>query len=404
MKTVIKSKQLIVDAGEPPIPQGVVVVEGDSILEVGAAEAVTIPPDSKVIDCSAETVLPGLIDSHAHITANTRYRATLKEQHHTLDLTTSVLRGSMNLRSDLAAGTTTMRTLGDRDKVELYFRNAIERGEIPGPRLVISIRALRPSHGTAKFLATPADGPVELRKKIRENFSMGAQFVKLFATNVMSGDSDEDYRRGDLTMVPAYTKEELVAAAEEAHTLGMKISAHAIGGPAMRWAMEAGFDSVEHANMMEEQDVAHFVQYGTRLSDPNLQLFFDEETGFPARENYQQQWWREKVMEARERTARYIPQVIEAGVKICLATDSVHSFLWKEPKYLVQLGATTQQALSAVTKNNAELLGMADKIGTLAPGKWADIISVRGNPLEDITVLQNVNLVMKGGKQYQHLL
>lgn len=402
MKTIIKSKQLIVDPEKPPIPAGVVIIQDDRIVDVGPSQSIEVPQDYKVIDCTEETVLPGLIDSHCHITANSQYRMSLKEQH-TLDLPTAVLRGSMNLRSDLASGVTTMRTLGDVGKVELRFRDAINRGEIPGPRLVISIRALRPSHGTAPFLATSADGAEELKKMIRQNYSMGADVVKLFVTNVSNGDTDEDYRRGDLTQVPAYSREELFAAIGQAHDLGMKVAGHAIGGPAMRWAMEAGIDSVEHANMLEEQDIEYFVKYGTRLSDPNLQLFFDEETGFQARENYKQDWWRSKVIEAKRLTEKYMPQAIKAGTKVCLAVDSTHSFLWKEVKYLVLIGASNAEALLAVTKNSAELLGMEDSIGTIEKGKLADIISVKGDPLKDITVLKDVSLVMKEGQQYKGL-
>lgn len=405
MKTIIKSKQLIVDPEKPPIPEGLVIIQDDRIVDVGSSQSIEVPQGCKVIDCTEETVLPGLIDSHCHITTNTKYkRMSLKEQF-TLDLPTAVLRGSINLRSDLASGVTTMRTLGDVGNVELRFRDAINRGEIPGPRLVISIRTLRPSHGTAPFLATSADGVDELRKMIRQNYSMGADVVKLFVTNVSNGDTDEDYHRGDLTQVPAYSREELFAAIGEAHDLGMKVAGHAEGGPAMRWAMEAGIDSVEHANMLEEQDIEFFVKYGTRLSCPNLQLFFDEETGFRARENYKEDWWRTRVIEATRLTEKYMPQAIKAGVKMCLAVDSIHSFLWKEVKYLVSIiGASNVEALLAVTKNSAELLGMEDSIGTIEKGKLADIISVKGDPLKDITVLKAVSLIMKDGQQYKDLL
>ncbi len=152
MKTIIKSKQLIVDPEKPSIPEGVVIIQDDRIVDVGPSQSIKVPQGCKVIDCTEETVLPGLIDSHCHIEANNKYPMSLKEQY-TLDLPTIVLRGSMNLRSDLASGVTTMRTLGGVGNVELRFRDAINRGEIPGPRLVISIRALRPSHGTAPFLA-----------------------------------------------------------------------------------------------------------------------------------------------------------------------------------------------------------------------------------------------------------
>ncbi len=401
MQQYIKTKILIIDPEKAPVSNGVVILEDEKITYAGPT--VEIPAGSSVIDCSEDTVMPALIDTHGHITANSKYRVTLKDQH-TLDLPTAVIRGAMNLRSDLEAGVTTMRTLGDIGDVELRFREAIKSGETPGPRLLICIRALRPSHGTAPFLAAAVDGPAEIRKFIRQNFSMGADVVKLFVTNVSNGLTDEDYRRGDLTQVPAYSREELFAAIGEAHDLGMKVTGHAIGGPAMRWAMEAGIDSVEHANMLEEQDIEYFVKYGTRLSDPNLQLFFDPETGFQSRENYKMAWWREKVETARNLTQKYMPQAMRAGVKICLAVDSTHSFLWKEAKYLVEIGASTKEALLAVGKNNAELLGLRDVLGTLEKGKFADIISVKGNPLQDICTLKDVRLVMKEGKVFKSTL
>ncbi len=404
MRTYIKSKQLIVDPELLPIPHGIVVFENNKIVDVGTVQTIVIPLGSNVIDCTEDTVMPGLIDSHSHITMNGSYSIKYKMANidqNTLDLPTAVLRGSMNLRSDLEAGVTTMRTLGDISDVELRFREAIDREDIPGPRLVISIRALRPSHGTAPTLSFPADGVVEIRKMIRQNFSMGARVVKLFLSDVSNGISDEDYRRGDLTKVPAYTRDEILAAIGEAHDLGMRVAGHTVGGQAMRWAIEAGIDSIEHANMLEDKDIDYFVKYGTRISDPNLQLFFDEETGFPSRNYYKKfEWYRQKVFNARKLTEKNLPKAIDAGVKVSLAVDIAHSFLWKEAKYLVAIGATNTEALKAVTKNSAELLGLQDSIGTLEKGKLADIISVKGNPLEDISVLKDVRLVIKDGKLF----
>ena len=304
----------------------------------------------------------------------------------------------------MATGVTTMRALGDRADVELRFRDTIDRGEIVGPRLVISYQALRPSHGTAKFLGVPVDGVDALRKRIRENFSEGAQCVKIFLTNIQNGDRYEDYLRSDLTGVPAYSREEIYAAVDEAHRLGMTIAGHAIGGPAMRWAMEAGIDSVEHANLLDEEDIECFLRSGTVLSDPNLNLFFDPEVGFESFASWQLDWWRPRVIKAREQTERYLPQAIRAGVKVCLATDSSHGVLWREVGLLVKLGISPAEALLTVTRNSAELLRMSDRVGTLEPGKYADMIALDGDPLADISALQRVAMVMKGGRQYQNLL
>jgi imidazolonepropionase-like amidohydrolase len=403
MRTVIKSKQLITDASKPPIPNGVVVVEGERIREAGKPETVNIPPDARLIDRTEDTVMPGLIDTHAHITANNKFRVSLDE-HYTVSLTTAIIRGTMNLREDLASGVTTTRGLGDRADVELRFKEAIARGEIPGPRLIISINALRPSHGTASWLAETADGVEQIRHRIRHNFSLGANCVKVFATNVQNGETYLDYIRGDLTGVPAYSKEELAAAAQQAHTLGMKVAAHAIGGPGMRWSMEVGIDSVEHANLLEEQDLEYFEKYGTFLSDPNLQLFFDDETGFVTFDTWKFDWWRDKVFKSRDLTAKFIPELIRRGGKVCLATDSTHANLWREAKHLRALGVSAQDTLLALTKNSAMLLGLDDDIGTLEPGKLADVISVKGDPYKDMTVLRDVGLVMKAGQVYEHLL
>lgn len=192
------------------------------------------------------------------------------------------------------------RTLGDPPGVEPRFRALIAAGEVLGPRLGIVDRAFRPSHGTAQFLATVADGPEALQQGIRENFYTGADWLKLFITNVMHGPSYEDYLRGDLTDVAAYSTPEIEAAIECAHGLGMPVAAHAIGGEAMRAAIRAGIDSIEHANLADPADVELFVEHGTFLSDPNLQLFFDSETGFESFSTWRWDWWREKVERVRD--------------------------------------------------------------------------------------------------------
>ena len=312
--------------------------------------------------------MAGLIDTHTHITANLHRNDSL-EQHAATDPTTAALRGARNLLEDLASGVTTMRTLGDPPGVEVRFRTLIEAGELIGPRLLICDRAFRPSHGTAQFLATVADGADDLRRGIRENFYAGADWLKLFITNVMHGESYEDYLRGDLTDVPAYTTPEIEAAIAAAHELGMPVAAHAIGGEAMRAAIRAGIDSIEHANLAEPEDLELFVEHGTALSDPNLQLFFDAETGFETFSTWRYPWWREKVERARETTARFIPAAVAAGVPVCLAGDSLHGVLWREAKHLVALGAPPADALLAVTVERRGPARVAGRAGNARPGQ-----------------------------------
>jgi imidazolonepropionase-like amidohydrolase len=294
---------------------------------------------------------------------------------------------------------TTMRTLGAPGLVEPRFKAAIARGEIDGPRLVIAIRLLRPSHGTASFVSTAVDGPDEIRKCVRETFSLGAEWIKMMVTNVMQGDTFEDYLRGDMTTVPSFTREEIRVLVAEAHALGMKVAAHAIGGPAMRWAIEEGTDSIEHADILEAADVEAFASHDAYLSDPNLQLFCDSEERI-LRRTYgrpTEAWWRERTDGAAETLRRFLPEIIARGVKVCLAVDSMHGCLWREVGHLAEISGSTKVALRAVTKNPAEMLGLADEIGSIRPGYLADIISVGGDPLSDPWALEHVAFVMQGG-------
>lgn len=396
---VIKAARLIIDPAEPPVDDGVVVISEDQVRASGAAGTVDVPAEAPTIDLGTLTIMPGLVDTHGHISANMATAATLAEQH-AVDPVTGALRGVANLRADVLSGVTTMRTLGGPDRIEPEFRHAIEAGVIEGPRLVIAVRMLRPTHGTAKFVGTTADGIDGLRQAIRQTFHMGADWLKLLATNVMRGETMHDYLRGDMTTIPAYTKGEIEFATHEAHELGMKVAAHAIGGPGMRWAIAAGVDSIEHADLLDEGDVELFAQTGTFLSDPNLQLFLDPDSlvrarayGLPS-----EPWWRERTEAAVLSLRTYVPRLLDAGVKICLAVDSNHGALWREVGHLHELGATPAQALAAVTTNGAELLDMAHQVGRLRPGMKADVIAVEGDPLDDPWALRDVRFVMKDGR------
>ncbi len=407
MTIAIKSKKLIDGTGRPPIEGGILLIEDDRIVQVGEPEQVTIPADVEVIDCSDQTVLPGLIDSHTHVVLKLSEEPEVRTPSVGVqmkqDTIRMALRGSMYLRDDLESGVTTMRALGDPEDIDFRIRDAIEAGDIPGPRLLVAGQALRPSHGWGVEGVPPADGVDEIRAAVRQNIARGADVIKIFVTNFRQGTSDEAYMRADLTRVPIYTKEEIEAAVDEAHRVGVKIAAHALGGPGLRAALEAGVDSIEHANLMEEQDIEIFLKTGGWLSDPNLVVIFDK-MGLENLTWWDFPEWQEKVNFARENTRIMIPKAIKAGVKFALGVDPCHGFLWKEARYMVELGIPEMDVILSITKNGAELCGLADKVGTLEPGKLADVISVKGNPLDDIKCLRNVGLVMKGGKRYDQLL
>jgi imidazolonepropionase-like amidohydrolase len=407
MTIAITSKRLFDGTGSPPIEGGVLLIEDDHIVQVGKPEQVTIPAEAEVMDCSDQTLLPGLIDSHTHVVLKLNEMPeagtpSVSTQMHK-DTVRMALRASMNMRDDLKSGVTTMRALGDPEGIDFRIRDAIEAGDIPGPRLLVAGRALRPSHGWGVEGVPPADGVDQIRAAVRQNIAMGADVIKIFVTNFRQGMSDEAYMRADLTRVPIYTKEEIEAAVDEAHRVGVKIAAHALGGPGLRDALEAGVDSIEHANLMEEQDIEIFLKTGAWLSDPNMVVIFDE-IGLENLTWWRSPEWQRKVNFARENTRALIPKAIKAGVKFALGVDPCHGFLWKEAAYTVELGVPEMDVLLAITRNGAELLGIEDKVGTLEAGKLADVISVKGNPLDNIKCLRNVGLIMKGGKRYDQLL
>jgi len=400
---LIKSRLLIDGTGAPAIREGAVVVEGRVITAVGPLGEIVPPPNAITVDCGYDTVLPGFVDSHTHVTLNSCRGLPLKTQADA-DPAMLVLHAASNLRRDLAAGVTCMRALGETVPfVDLSIRDAVSQREIPGPRLLVAGRALRPSHGTGSLVAQSCDGPDALRKAVRENIAAGVDVIKVIATNLTYGETASAQWRGDLIPVRAYTRDEIAAVVEEAHNAGLKVAAHALGGPAMRWALECGVDSIEHANLIEEEDVELFLEVGAWISTPNLQLFFDSAEGLEGRPDYKRLplWCKERIRRAREQTRQMLPQVLKAGVKIALGADTRHGQLWREAVNLVKLGCDPMDVIVAITRRGAELCGIEDEVGTLEVGKLANVVSVKGDPTRDMAVLKDVGMVMIEGELYQ---
>jgi len=399
---VISAKRVLDGTGNV-FENGILVVDDGLVQAIGEPSQVSIASGAERIEYAEATVMPGFVDPHVHLALNTTKTQSIIEQH-SAPVALMAIRAVLAIQADIRAGVTTMRCLGEPHYLDIVVRDAIESGELPGPRLKAAAHAIRPSHGTAFATALPADGPDEVRRLVRQAISKGADVIKLFVTNIARGDTPEAYRAGDLTRVASFTKPEIEAAVEEAHRSGIPVAAHAIGGPALRWALEAGVDSVEHANLMDEADIDLFLKSGAWLSDPNLQLFFDSETGFrsPRKAAVASPDWLPKVDEAKHVTERVHRLALEAGVKYALATDSNRGQLWREAKYMVEvLGASEAAAIRAITLTNAELLRMEAEIGSLERGKRADIAVVEGNPLADINSLRNVSHVFKDGKLYE---
>jgi imidazolonepropionase-like amidohydrolase len=372
-----------------------IVIEGDNIVSVGPASA-TPAADATTINLPNATVLPGLIDAHTHLTFNPSFGYEMLG----ISIPREALIGAHNARVTLEAGFTTVRNVGARGYSDVALRDAINVGDVPGPRMLVSGPALSITGGHCdndllpyEYHATSdgvADGIENVQHKTREIIKYGADLIKVCATGgVLS--------KGDDPNASQYTLEEMKAIVADAHRLGRKVAAHAHGAQGVIWASEAGVDSVEHGHLMNDAAIATLKKNGTYLV-PTLYLI-DWQRENAAKANLPD-YTRHKMQIVSEAAKTNAKKAIEAGVKIGLGTDAAvypHGLNAHELAVYVSLGMTSLQAIQTATINDADLLGWSDKIGTLEVGKWADIIAVDGDPLQDVTTLQHVKFVMKGG-------
>jgi len=375
----------------------VIVIEGDKIVYVGTASSAPATRDAKTIHLPNATLLPGLIDAHTHITSNPSFG------YETLAISTprEALIGAHNARVTLEAGITTVRNVGAHGYSDVALRDAINAHDVPGPRMLVSGPPLSITGGHCdndllpfEYHATSdgaADGIETVQHKTREIIKYGADLIKVCATGgVLS--------KGDDPNASQYTLEEMKAIVADAHRLGRKVAAHAHGAQGVIWASEAGVDSVEHGHLMNDAAIATLKKNGTYLV-PTLYLL-DWQRENAAKANLPE-FARAKMELVSQAGKANIKKAIEAGVKIGMGTDAAvypHGLNAHELAVYVALGMTPLQAIQTATINDADLLGWADRIGALEAGKWADIIAVDGDPLRDITTLQHVKFVMKGGE------
>jgi imidazolonepropionase-like amidohydrolase len=389
------SKLLDVKTGKTLSDQAIV-IEGDKIVSVGLFSAAQASGAS-VIPLPNATVLPGLIDAHTHITFNPSFG------YQTLGISVprEALTGAHNARLTLEAGFTTVRNVGARGYSDVALRDAINAGDVPGPRMLVSGPALSITGGHCDNNLLPfeyhatndgvADGVQAVQHKTREVIKYGADVIKVCATGgVMS--------KGDDPNASQFTLEEMKAIVAEAHRLGRKVAAHAHGAQGVIWASEAGVDSVEHGHLMNDEAIATLKKNGTYLVPTLYLVDWQKENAAKANLPEYARKKMEMVSEVGQNNAR---KAFQAGVKIGLGTDAAvypHGLNAHELAVYVRLGMTPLQVIQAATINDADLLGWSDKVGTLEPGKWADIIAVDGDPLQDVTTLQHVKFVMKGGE------
>jgi imidazolonepropionase-like amidohydrolase len=372
-----------------------IVIQGDKIASVGAEGQV--PAGATVIELPNATVLPGLIDAHTHITFSPNFGYSRLA----ISVPREALTGARNARVTLEAGFTTIRNVGASGYADVALRDAVNAGDVPGPRMLVSGPALSITGGHCDNNLLPfdyhatsggvADGVEAVQHKTREIIKYGADLIKVCATGgVLS--------KGDNPQHSQYTLDEMKAIVTDAHRLGRKVAAHAHGAEGIRWASMAGVDSIEHGSYIDDAAIAEMKKNGTYLV-PTLYLadwFLEnaEKIGTPP----------DLIAKAKDvmpAARKNVARAFAAGLKVGFGTDAAvypHGLNAHEFAVMVKLGLTPLQAIQSATINDADLLGWSDKIGTIEPGKWADIIAVDGDPLADVTTLERVKFVMKGGE------
>ena len=390
------AKLLEVKTGKTVADQAVV-MEGDKIVSVGPMAQVQRSTSDRLIDLPNATVLPGLTDAHTHLTGDPR---NIGYQSLGISIPRATLTGARNARLTLEAGFTTVRNVGAEGYSDVALRDAINAGDIPGPRMLVSGPALGITGGHCdedllpfEYHATAegvADGVEGVQHKAREVIKYGADLIKICATGgVLS--------KGDNPQASQYTLEEMKAIVADAHRLGRKVAAHAHGAQGILWASQAGVDSIEHGSYIDDAAIAEMKKNGTYLV-PTLYLgdWFIEH----AAENHVPDFLLVKAKAVMPAARKNVAHAFASGVKVAFGTDAAvypHGLNAREFAVMVKLGLTPLQAIQAATVNAADLLGWSDKIGGIDPGKWADIIAVDGDPLQDVTTLEHVKFVMKGG-------
>jgi imidazolonepropionase-like amidohydrolase len=398
-RTLLRTGHILdVKTGAEPAAQ-TIIVTGDRITAIAPTASTPKQPGDTEIDLRQYTVMPGLIDVHTHLTNANNF-----DPYFELSMTPAkeAIIGVENAKVTLEAGFTTVRNVGANDFTDVALRDEINAGHIPGPHMQVSGPILGITGGHADENLLPyeyhlhtsgvADGIAAVQHQVRENIKYGADLIKIAATGgVLS--------KGDDPQASQYTLEEMQAIVADAHRLGRKVAAHAHGAQGILWATEAGVDSIEHGSYINDEAIAAMKQHGTYLVPTAYLVDWMQQYG------HLPPFYAQKMKDVSAVEKQNISKAIKAGVKIALGTDAAvypHGLNAHEiDVYVNQFGMSSLQGIQTGTINAADLMGWTDRVGTLEPNKYADIIAIDGDPLKDVKLLQHVPFVMKSGVVYK---